>query len=198
MKPLLPALAFVFVTAFACAEDALMEGGRSPNGSHEVRVVHTSKSESSDYAIRIQSARTGKSFFTLDGIGGLLSYRVALERCRALWHSSGDFVVITDQDTRHSSEIYIIAIAEGRAARLALPDYVQNALGRVNATEVDLHCISTPIRWEGDDLLLSLYFSVDAPGQGRLFYTCDCTLALVHGPQTSPSVGLKSVSPPKQ
>jgi hypothetical protein len=107
-------------------------------------------------------------------------------------------VVITDQATKHSKEIYILAVSNEGVERLDFPDYVQNALGRIDATEVDLHCISTPKAWAGDDLLLTFYFSARVPATGRHFYTSEVTLHLSHGPNNAPSVGLKKVTAPKE
>jgi hypothetical protein len=183
-------LALVLSTRIACAEDALMDGGRSPNGRFEVRIVRDPNSEPSDYAIRIQNSATGKSLFTLDNIGGYLRYSAAVERCHALWHSSSQFVAITDQGTRHSRELYLLAIYPDRVDRLKFPDYIQNALGRVGATEVDFACVSSPIRWEGDDLIVQFHFTAN----DRHSYTCDVILHISHGEHTAPSIGLKSVS----
>jgi hypothetical protein len=200
MRTLVTALSLILATGFASAEDALMQGGRSPDGRFEVRIVRHANSGPDNlpdtYSIHLHAARTAQPFYSLDSIGGYNRYGAAIERCRALWHSSGEFVVITDQATRHSKEIYIVAISNGRAERLDIPDYIQNALGRVGATEIDLHCISTPKAWSGDDLLLTLYFSARPPRGGRHFYTSDVTLHLSHGPNIAPTVGLKSVTVP--
>lgn len=200
MKAVASGLWLMLMAAFASAGDTLVDGGRSPDGRYEVRIArHTSPDANGvpdTYSIHLHAAKTATPFFTLDSIGGYNRYAAATERCRAFWHQSGRFVVITDQATRHSREIYVLAVSDGRAERLQFPDYVQNALGRVDATEIDLHCVSTPKRWDGDDLLLALYFSVRTPERGRLFYTCDVTLHLSHGAHMAPSIGLKNVSIP--
>lgn len=200
MKILASALSLVLIGALANGEDALMNGGRSPDDRYEVRIAHHSSTDPNDvldtYSIHLQATKTAKPFFTLDSIGGYNRYAAATERCAALWHQTSQFVVVTDQATRHSREIYVVAISHGHAERIQIPDYVQNALGRVNATEIDLHCVSTPTRWDGDDLRLTLFFSVHSPERGRLFYTCDITLHLSHGRNNAPSIGLKSVSTP--
>lgn len=45
--------------------------------------------------------------------------------------------------------VHLIAMVADAIRELVIPDYVQNALGRVNATGVDFACGSTPDRWEG-------------------------------------------------
>jgi hypothetical protein len=162
MKAFASIIAFALVTDATFAEDALMEGGRSPSGSYEVRIARQAAKDPSDYGIHIHStAAAAKPIFTLDGIGGLLRYPAALERCRALWHASNQFVAVTDQATRHSRELYILAVSPDGAKRLELPDYIQNALGRVNATSVDFACVSNPKRWDGDDLVVEFYFTAN-------------------------------------
>jgi hypothetical protein len=194
MKAIALALSLILVTTFAHAEDAVMDGGRSSNGRFEVRIVRDPHSEPSDYAIRIRSAATGRSLFTLDDVGGYLQYPGALERCHALWHSSSQFVAITDQGTRHSRELYILAVYPKRVERLKVPDYVQNALGRVGVTEVDFACVSNLIRWDGDDLVVQFYFTAN----DRRSYTCEVILGVLHGDYSAPHIGLKSVSKPTE
>ncbi len=67
---------------------------------------------------------------------------------------------------RHSLEIYVFYLAGASATRITLPDYTQNALGRVTATQPDLHCLSEPKRWDGNKLDLELRFSVSDPARG--------------------------------
>jgi len=202
MKALASTLSLVLIAAFVCAEDVLMDGGRSPDGRYEVRIAHevsTDPNNSPDsYSILLHAAKTTKPFYALDSIGGYNRYAAATERCHAFWHRSGEFVVITDQATRHSKEIYILAVSTQRTERLAFPNYIQNALGRIGATEIDLHCVSTPKAWDGDDLLLTLSFSARLPTGRRQFYTTDVTLHLSHGPNSAPTVGLKNVTTPKE
>lgn len=198
MKALLAALAVMILSVAALAEDALVDGGLSPDKQFEVRIARDPNSDPSDYAIHIHAAKAKKPFYTLDGIGGLLRYSDAKQTCRALWHSSSQFVVVTDSGTRHSKEIYLLDVTPGRVERLQLPDYVQNALGRVNATAIDLHCLSTPKNWTDDDLLLTLYFSTSTPEHGRRFYTCEVTLHITHGQNQASYVGLARVTQPKE
>jgi hypothetical protein len=88
--------------------------------------------------------------------------------------------------------LYLFAVDSGRAERLELPDYIQNALGRVNAVEIDHARVSTAKRWDGDDLVVDLYFTANQ----RHTYTCEVVLHLTHGGYNAPTVSLKSVSSP--
>jgi hypothetical protein len=179
------------------AESALMQGGRSPDGEYEVRIFREPLHDPSDYSIGIYPAGGSEPLYTLDGTGGFLRYPAAVERCRAFWHSSSQFVAVTDQGTRHSRELYLLAVQPHGVERLELPNYIQKALGRVDATEIDSQCVSTPKGWEGDDLLLTLQVSASHPGRGRIYYECNVILHLSHGPMNAPFVRLKSVSQPK-
>ena len=186
------------LATFGSAEDALVEGGLSPDKLFEVRIERDQNRDPSDYAIHIYSTKSRTPFYTLEGIGGLDRYPDAMRSCRALWHSSSRFVVITDHGTRHSKEIYLLDVTPDHVQRLRLPDYVQNALGRDNATHIDLHCMSTPKCWKDDDLLLTLYFSTSTLEHGRRVYTCDVTVQITHGQNQSSYVGLTKVTQPKE
>lgn len=198
MNSLVAAFAALAFAGLAWAEDALVDGGLSPDGRFEVRIAGDQKNDPSNYAIHIHDAKAKKPFYTLEGIGGFEHYPEAKQSCRALWHPSSRFVVITDRGTRHSKEIQLLEVSPGRVEKLNLPDYVQNALGRVNATETDLHCISTPETWKNDDLFLIFYFSTSTPEHGRRLYTCDVTLHITYGENQRSSVRLRGVTQPKQ
>jgi hypothetical protein len=194
MKTLTSVIAIALLTVSARAEDTLMDGGRSPNGNYEVRIANTAAKDPPGYAIHIHAVAAAKPLSTLDGTGGHLRYQSAVERCRAVWHSSSRLVAVTDQAARHSRDLYVLAVYPDRTERLELPDYVQNALGRINATSVDFACVSNPKRWDGDDLIVELYFTAN----GRHSYTCEVALHVTREEQSAPSISLKSVSKPKQ
>jgi hypothetical protein len=202
IKRLAVFLLLTSVGVVALAEDALVNGGRSPDGRYEVRISHNRGSDPAgipdSYSLHLRRTKAKKPLSPLNTVGGYLYYAGARERCQALWHSSGEFVAVTDQETKHSKEIYIFAVSGGRASRLDFPDYIQNVLGRVDATEVASHCISNPKAWDGDDLLLEFYFSTKRREGGRVFYSVDVTLHLFHGPNNAPVVGLKSVGVSKE
>jgi len=190
-------LAAVSFPILALAEDALVDGGRSPDGRYEVRLVRTAHYDpingGSEYLFHITADKIKKSLLTLGG-SRFRGYPVAKEYCKALWDKSSRFVAITDRDSRHSTEIHVVVVSASAATQLEIPDYVQNALGRVNATEVDFSCVSTPKQWDGDDLIVQLYFTANR----RHSYTCDVTLHVYHEEQSVPSLGLKAVTKPKE
>ncbi len=147
------------------------------------------------YQIQLRGGSSAESVFTLGKSGrNDVEYAVAKERSRALWQPSGKFVVITDQSSRFSRDIYILSLRDGRVEQLQIPDYVQNALGRVKATEIYQDCVSIPKAWTGDDLSVMLYFS--AQGASQYLYSCEVVLHLDRDARESPVVRLKSVSEP--
>ncbi len=163
------------------AKEALIEGGRSKDGRFEIRIVQdTNRDERgpSDYVFAIYNTHTNKRLVRLDDVGGLLSYDDARQSSRALWNDSSSFVVVTDSGTRHSTEIYVFNVSDSSAQRIQLPDYLQNALGQVGATEAGIVCGSMLERWDGNRLHLTLTFDVwRSPNEPRVIYTCQVTLA---------------------
>jgi len=195
MKAIVAALTMIAAITPAVAEDALVEGGRSPDGGYEVRLVRTPDyspdKDGSEYLFHIRAG--DKTLVTVAG-SGFRGYPVAKEYCKALWDKSGRFVAITDRDTRHSTAFHIVAVSPDKTQELEIPHYAQNALGRVDATEVDIASVSTPIRWDDDELIMEYYFTAN----GRRSYTCDVTLHVRHEDHSVPSVGLKAVTKPKE
>lgn len=190
------ALSLLFLASSALAEEALAAGGRSPDGRREVRVIRDPSREPSDYVIQIRDPRRVKPLLILDEVGGWLRYSDAKEECRALWHESGNFVVIADRGGKTSSEIFLIDLSGDSARRISLPDYVQNALGRVDATSTSTTCLSTLKVWHGNRLSLTLHFSIGSPKIGLQRYSTEVVLHLMHGQHVSPYVELAAVSQP--
>jgi hypothetical protein len=186
-------LLLVFLHLHLRAEDALLPGGRSPDGKLELRVFRNNN-EPSNYDLRLCPAGGSVALFNLDAGGGYLGYEAALERDHVLWHSSGQFFALTDQGTRHTVELHVFAFRDGKLRRLTVPDYVQNALGRIRATEIEQSCVTTLLHWTGDELLLKLDFSANQ----RRLYTCRVTLHLFHGPDSEPTFALKKVTNPRE
>ena len=195
MKILSAFLAAAFFPILAFAEDALVEGGRSPDGRYDVRLVRTpnydSNKDGSEYLFHVTAKNSKKPLLKLGG-SGFRPYTSAQKYCKALWDKSSRFVAILDHDTKHSTNTHVIVVTPSRATKLGIPEYVQNALGRVDATEVDFACVSIPKQWDGDDLILQLYFTAN----GRQSYTCDVTLRVSHEERSTPSLGLKAVTQP--
>lgn len=178
MRTFFPILALAVVIS-AQAKEALIEGGRSKDGRFEVRIVQdTNRDIPSDYVFAIYNTHTNKRLIRFDQVGGILNYGEALQESSALWNDSGSFVVFTDSGTRHSQEIYVFEVSDTSAERIQLPDYVQNALGRVGGTATGIVCGSIPKRWDGNKLYLTLVFDVMCPPRKtRPRYHCNITLA---------------------
>lgn len=188
-------LSLVFASS-VLAEDALAPGGRSPDGRREVRVARAWDREPSDYRIEIRAMNRVAPLLILDDVGGWLRYPGAKKQCCALWHTSANFVVIMDRGAKTSSKVFVIDLSGPSAKRLSLPDYVQNALGRVNATSTSTTCFSVPKAWYGDDLLVTLHFWTDSLKFGRQRYCADVVLRLFHGRYAEPNLQLVAVSAP--
>lgn len=174
--------------ALASAKDQAAQGGRSPDGAYEVRISGQTMKDWG-YEVSIHSVKPKKRLFTLPDIGGYLQFSTALERDHAYWHESSRYVAITDQGTRHSRELYIVDVSDGRSDVIEQPDFWQNALGRIDAVEIDFTKVVTPRKWEGDDLFLDVHLTANH----RHSYTFEVVLHLNHGPQTAPRLSLKSV-----
>jgi hypothetical protein len=182
----------------AVAEDALVDGGLSPDGRFEVRIAHDPNRDPSDYAIHIHAAQNNTPLYSLKETGGYYRYDAAKQNCRAVWHPSSHFVVISECKHRTSREIYLFEVTATAVTPLRIPDYVQNALGRVNATQIYLHCFSWPKSWTNDDLTLSLLFSATTPELGVHKYACDVNLHLRHGLNAHSYIELTQVTHPKK
>ena len=172
-------------------EEALLPGGRSPDGRYEVR-VRGSVEAPYGYEILVYAAGGKQPIHTLADVGGILRYSTAREECKALWHPSSKFVVFTDQPTKHSRVLHILAVSGDRVERLKAPDYAMNAIGRADAVENYRRSVPTPQRWEGDDLHLNFRFDT-RDGE----FSSEVVLHLRHGGNAAPVIELKSVSPAK-
>jgi len=194
MRILFLVLALALVTS-ARAKEALIEGGCSKDGRFEVRIIQdTNRDSPSDYVFAIYNVRTNERLVRFDEVGGILRYDDACKNSKALWNDSNSFVVFTDSGTRHSTEIYVFEVSDTSAQRIQLPDYLQNAIGRVGATEAGIICGSIPKRWDSNSLHLTLDFDVFRSSQERRgLYTCDVTLAF----ESTNAARLTEVTKPK-
>ena len=175
MRSLLLFLALTVGMA-AHAKEAVIEGGRSKGGRFEVRIVQDASGGTSDYFFAIYHTSSKKHIVQVRDVGGYHRYDEARQEAKALWNDSSSFVALTDFDSRHTERLYIFHITDGSARRLEVPDFVQNALGRVDATETDLHSHPDPTRWDGNQLHVILIFSVAHATRGRIRYECEATL----------------------
>lgn len=130
--------------------------------------------------------------------GGYGTAKTAAESMPVLWHGSGNYVAFTTRATKHTRELAVYSLENNEPRRLEYADFVQNALGQIGATSIDLQCVVTPLEWSGDDLHLRLSFSTSMPARGRLFYETRVVLHLEHGPNAAPTLRLQSVEPPHQ
>jgi len=175
MKALLLILALtVGMTAYA--KEAVIEGGRSKDGRFEVRIVDDGSSDTSDYLFAIYDTRSKKSLIKLRDVGGYRRYDAASQEAKALWNEASSFVALTDSDSRHTERLYIFHVTDGSARRLVIPDFEQNALGRVGATESDLHSHPIPRRWDGNHLHVMFIFAVAHETRVRIHYECEAVL----------------------
>ena len=179
MKALLLILALTVGTT-AYSKEAVIEGGRSKDGRFEVRIVDDGSSDISDYLFTIYDTRSKKSLIKLRDVGGYHRYDAASQEAKALWNDASSFVALTDSDSRHTERLYIFHVTDSSARRLDIPDFKQNALGRVDATESDLHSHHIPNRWDGNQLHVIFIFAVAHATRGRIHYECEAVLECAH------------------
>jgi hypothetical protein len=183
------------VSAFG--EDSLVNGGKSPDGRYEVRIYQTNTRDPSNYYYGILDTKTGKLIKQLPEGGGYSLYKGAATTAFVLWHSSSHFFALTDHGTRHSMEMYLYEITPDDVILIHQPDYYQNALGRVDATEGYATSVVKPLKWDKDVLTCSLIFDAEIPGHGRSpFYKTQFTLDLLHGPNSSSYLMFTSMGKP--
>jgi hypothetical protein len=191
------ALAVLF-GAIVRAEDALVAGGRSPEGRYEVRIFQTNSRDPSDYYYAVVDAHRQRVIKELAEGGGYSRYKGAATTASVVWHGSGDYFALTDHGSRHSMELYLYAVNAREVTVIRTPDYFQNALGRVNATEGYLTSVVKPLKWTRDDLLCDLFFDATSQAEGRLSYKTKFTLRLMHGENSAPTVQLLSMDAPER
>ncbi|OYW73258.1 MAG: hypothetical protein B7Z37_22155 [Verrucomicrobia bacterium 12-59-8] len=175
MRIFLSILALAFAFTVQARED-LVEGGRSKNGLYEVRIVQDPDGNDLEYTYAIYDTRSGKRLAQLGDVGGCFKYEQAIHQSNALWNDSSSFVALADSDSRHTVQIYIFHVSDTSCDRLIVADFVQNSLGRVDATEIDLRCHSSPERWDGNQLHVILTFGVAHATRGRVCYNCEAVL----------------------
>jgi hypothetical protein len=148
------------------------------------------------YAIAFRRKGTDEIVGTSEAMGGYTNPRIAANSALVLWHGSGEIVAFTDRRIKHPKALYIYSVSDYGVTRLNFLDYVQNALGRVDAVSVGLHCISTPLAWWDDDLTVEFHVSVDRAESERRFYKSSIVLRLERHPSSSPRIRLVSVTKP--
>lgn len=179
-------MSFIFrlVLALAAAE---LPVPQNVTGPYEIR-IQSDEPSAFDGGFRIEF--WNRQTATLLGAAeNTYTYGTASSAAKSmpvLWRGSGNYVAFTTRTTRHTTELAVYSLENQEPRRLKYPNFVQNALGQIDAVSVDQHCLATPIEWSGDDL------------HGRLFYETLVTLHLEHGPNIAPALRLKSVAPPRR
>ncbi len=193
----------LFITFFlasllsAFGENSLVSGGKSPDGRYEVRIYQTDTRDPSDYYYGVLDTKTGKLIKQLSEGGGYSLYKGAVTTAHVLWHSSSRFFALTDHGGRHSMEMYIYEVSPNEVVLIHQPDFYQNALGRVDATEGYLTSVVKPLKWDKDVLTCSLIFDAEIPGHGRSpFYKTQFTLDILYGQNSSSYLLFTSMSKP--
>lgn len=166
----------LLIVAFtAQAKDSLVQGGRSKDGRYEIRLVEETHGDA-PYSFAIVKVHSKRQLARLRDVGGYDSYQNAQSDVHASWGASGKFVAITDRDSRHSTTVYILGVSDESIKRLNVQDYVQNALGRVDATQTDTVCESTLSQWNSDELHVIVDFRVSPSVDSAVRYECEAVL----------------------
>jgi len=186
-------------SATARGQTLVVPGGVSPDGRFEVRVIETSSRSPSNYVVAIMDDRTGQTRSELSLSGGAFQYQDATKVVKALWHPSGRVVALTDAATQHSRELYLYEVTSNDVVQLKVPDYVQNALGRVGAVTVATASVTDPQAWDSDRLKCTLTFNATLPnqpgGRSRTF-RAPFVLRWVHGPNSASQIVLENMGRP--
>jgi hypothetical protein len=188
---------FIFIASFAYGEDSLVKGGKSPDGRFEVRIFQTDTQDPSDYYYAVVDAKSHKVIKKLSEGGGYALYKGVINTSEVLWHPSSHFFALTDHDGRHSIDMFIYEASSESITLIKQPEYYQNALGRIGATQGYLISVVKPISWDKDVLRCDLVFDATIPDFGRSpVYTAPFSLELRHGPNLTPFLLLDSMGKP--
>lgn len=194
--------AFVLLFLVSCiahAEDALLDGGKSPDGRYHVRIYQTDSNDPSNYFYGVYDTKSKAILKKLDEGGGYSNYSNAKLVSKVLWHRSSRIFALTDHGTRHSMEMYLYGItAEGSIILLNQPDYFQNALGRVDSTEGYMTAVVKPTAWNDDSLTCNLFYDAKTPDSPRAMFSVDFRLRLRDGALQSPGVEFEWMGSPKK
>jgi hypothetical protein len=183
---------------------APIQGGTSPDGRLEVRIARAGF-EPSGYQLVLTDAAAGHVVSPLGVIGGVSNYETAKEFSRAIWHPSGRIFVVNDRGLRRSQTIHLFDVLANRAAKLEIPDYLQNALGRVGAVGTYRTNVTEPLRWDGDLLRCELTFDATTErttpdgtiDRSTAMYRVDFALQVTIAPWHSMRASLHSMGTPQ-
>ena len=155
---MLAALTGISTSARGEGKETAVEGGLSADGRYELRRVSSPTPE----FVRLVDTRTGEEVGRLP-LGRPRLPDADAPPCEVVWHPDGQWFALLDHEHKMSTTLALYALHQGKPVRLPVPDYIQNALGRVDATEATLPCLSKAGLWNGDDLNVILIFN--APGR---------------------------------
>ncbi len=115
-----------------------------------------------------------------------------------MWHPSLPIVAVNVADARRFGHIELYSVIHGKVEKLIVPDYLQNALGRVNAVGTDNTAFSKLRSWHNNNLTLELLFNArnETNGEFQGFYSCNVVLRVLD--DDPPFVQLLSVSKPQK
>jgi hypothetical protein len=171
-------------------------GGTSPDGKYEVRIVEANR-EPSNYAYVVIDPKTRRKLKELTEGGGIWRYDQMAGRAAVLWHSSASVFALTDPGTQHSQELYLYEVRPTEVVSVAVPHFLDNALGRIGATEVYGTSVVTARRWEGDRLICELDFNAHLPTGPSPTYSVEFALILFHGPLSASRFTLETMGRPR-
>jgi|GEM_PF-5356729 len=182
--------AAVSAVSAEAAQDAVevVEGGVSPDG--RFRLVRPASPVPA--WVRVEESSTAAE------IARLPLARVRLPDadappCVAIWHPGGQWFALLDHEHKLSTSLSIYALHDGKAVRLTVPDYVQNALGRVDATEATLPCMSKAGLWNENALSVILVFNAPDRDGKWVMHNAVANLRVVAKEGRLPEVKLDAV-----
>jgi hypothetical protein len=154
----------VVLSLAANAEEAVIIGGRSPDRRYEIRIKRVDRDKyETEYIFQVHDVRAHRVLTEILG-GDRFGYdQIRDEEAKALWNGAAAYVAVRDRGTSHGSTVTLLRIDDRGASQVPLPDYVEAALAKIGAKEIDTTCHSYPVKWEGDRLFLNLGFEV--PGK---------------------------------
>jgi len=174
-------MALMVCLQVANAEDALVQGGKSPTGKYEVRLYRDRSEISGDddgYSYEVFDVLKEKVLKRFRAGGTFADYNGALVTSKVMWAPSGHFFWLTDHGGRHDMDLYLYKVAKSDVIALTVPDYLHRALSLVGADRIFRASVVEPIRWDGDTLVSSYYFDAEKDSTISGPYTTQFTLSM--------------------
>jgi hypothetical protein len=154
----------------ARSEDALIEGGLSPDRRYEVRKVRVLQGElKGAYTLDLFDAVKGQNLMSLHP-GGYFAYDQAeAGACAAFWHPSSRFFALLNVEKREMTSLFLYATDGELAREIPLPDYALLALTKFKEGKqgfLDGFTTRWP-EWIGNELHFQIFFKVPPPKKRR-------------------------------